>query len=656
MIVCTNCGFHNDDDDRFCGGCQEYLDWTGTAATTIAEEDHDAPEPDEADPKGLVERVLDRLGGDDDGAPPESAARPGSDASASGPGADGGPDEFDTAAITAETAVRVERVAAEAARVAEEARRSEEAAAAASEQAREAAAAAQRAREEAAEQANARARRLEELTDAVETAEGGAATDAGETADASAPDASVDGESNAGQAASTTIPAAPALGPDGPSESPPPQPPPPPDTDRLAALRAEQAAAQEQARAAEEARRAEDEAAEDARRQAEAAAAAEQEAARVAAAEAEAAERARRAAAMVARPRSPSSSRTDGEGATPAEGRQDGPGPSKPSRRRRRTSRPPASEATARQATEGAEAGDESHGPGAVRPDVARSRRTVDRREPPTRKLRPGDQVCGTCGEGNAPERNFCRRCGDDLAETEVVRQSWWRRTFTREPAPPPAAGTRPDAAGSGGRGLGRRARGARRGILGTIGSVGRVVAMVMIAAAALGIAAVPAWRDAATDRVSGIFTSARRLVVPDPVPVTPIDVTASSEQTDHPAEFAIDNTLNRWWAEDAPADDEARLLVEFAEPVDIAAFGITPGVAPPEPFVEHPRPRRLHLVFSNGTTMDVDVVDDHEFQSFDVDGADGVTSVDIQVTAEWPSQTDSDDVAITTVEFRTLR
>lgn len=179
---------------------------------------------------------------------------------------------------------------------------------------------------------------------------------------------------------------------------------------------------------------------------------------------------------------------------------------------------------------------------------------------------------------------------------------------------------------------------------------------MVMIAAAALGIAAVPAWRDAATDRVSGIFTSARRLVVPDPVPVTPIDVTASSEQTDHPAEFAIDNTLNRWWAEDAPADDEARLLVEFAEPVDIAAFGITPGVAPPEPFVEHPRPRRLHLVFSNGTTMDVDVVDDHEFQSFDVDGADGVTSVDIQVTAEWPSQTDSDDVAITTVEFRTLR
>jgi hypothetical protein len=48
--------------------------------------------------------------------------------------------------------------------------------------------------------------------------------------------------------------------------------------------------------------------------------------------------------------------------------------------------------------------------------------------------LNPGDLICGKCGKGNAPTRNFCSRCGASLAESEVVKTSWWRRLFGRKP------------------------------------------------------------------------------------------------------------------------------------------------------------------------------------------------------------------------------
>ena len=39
----------------------------------------------------------------------------------------------------------------------------------------------------------------------------------------------------------------------------------------------------------------------------------------------------------------------------------------------------------------------------------------------PTRRLRPGDLICGQCGEGNPPVRRFCGRCGDSLDRKSVV-------------------------------------------------------------------------------------------------------------------------------------------------------------------------------------------------------------------------------------------
>jgi hypothetical protein len=61
--------------------------------------------------------------------------------------------------------------------------------------------------------------------------------------------------------------------------------------------------------------------------------------------------------------------------------------------------------------------------------------------------LNPSDLICGRCGKGNAPTRNFCSRCGTSLAESEVVKTSWWQRLFGRKPKEH-KAGARPGKGG----------------------------------------------------------------------------------------------------------------------------------------------------------------------------------------------------------------
>ncbi|TNU73291.1 zinc ribbon domain-containing protein [Miniimonas arenae] len=58
----------------------------------------------------------------------------------------------------------------------------------------------------------------------------------------------------------------------------------------------------------------------------------------------------------------------------------------------------------------------------------------------------PGDLVCGSCGAGNAPTRKFCRRCGASLVDAAVQgRRSWWSRLWRPEPKAAPKAGYRPN-------------------------------------------------------------------------------------------------------------------------------------------------------------------------------------------------------------------
>ena len=48
MIVCTRCGYQNEDTDTFCGSCAGFLEWSGEK---VAEEQPEAPPAAEAEPE-----------------------------------------------------------------------------------------------------------------------------------------------------------------------------------------------------------------------------------------------------------------------------------------------------------------------------------------------------------------------------------------------------------------------------------------------------------------------------------------------------------------------------------------------------------------------------------------------------------------------------
>lgn len=660
MIVCSNCGFENEADSRFCGGCQEFLEWTGKAvdAEPVALEVVEEPEEEH---RGLVERVVDRLRPEDEVA--DAPIPVGAAAAASGDVAGATTAAADPAVtLAAEAAARAELEAAEAEAQQKEAEERAAAQTQATERARRHAEEAEKARLEAEELARQEAEAAERIRAELEAAQQARQeAEAQLKAEAEAAEKARQ-EVEARRAEATAVAA---------------------DTEAQEAEEARQRQEAEQARQEAEAKlqaerdameqaTAELERAESARKAAEAraqaeaaaaesaaAAAAEAEKSRLAAEEkakeeARAAEQARRAAALVARPKPTPVVAPTPTGPTGAVAPQP-PGTTKPTkstRPRRRPETTPAGDAQSEPQIMTA-----ATGPTAVKPDKTRVKPTqAKKREAPTRKLRPGDLVCGQCGEGNVPERNFCRRCGNALAEAEVVTSPWYKRIVPKRKPKAYEAGTRPGRGGTkGAKGAVRGAQGLRRKVMGPIGKVTRVLMFVAFAAGLVGITFRPSLRTELMDRAGDVFGSVRQVIAPSFERVAPIGATASSSLGDHPPEHAIDDTSNRWWAEGAEGDGVGEsLMVTFAEPVDIAVVGVTPGAADAEEFVAQPRPRTLHLVFDTGVSVDLDVADQREFQTFDVD-ATGITSVQVQVLEAWPGQAGS-DLSITTLEFRTKK
>ena len=64
MIVCKQCGHHNEDNDTFCGSCGKFLEWTGERVAVAEPE----PPPPVAEPEpepvhlGLIDRVKQAVG------------------------------------------------------------------------------------------------------------------------------------------------------------------------------------------------------------------------------------------------------------------------------------------------------------------------------------------------------------------------------------------------------------------------------------------------------------------------------------------------------------------------------------------------------------------------------------------------------------------
>ena len=76
MIVCKQCGHHNEDSDTFCGSCGKFLEWTGERVIVAQPEPEPAPAPEpEPEPArvGFMDRVKQAVGMEDEAPPPPAA-------------------------------------------------------------------------------------------------------------------------------------------------------------------------------------------------------------------------------------------------------------------------------------------------------------------------------------------------------------------------------------------------------------------------------------------------------------------------------------------------------------------------------------------------------------------------------------------------------
>jgi hypothetical protein len=279
--------------------------------------------------------------------------------------------------------------------------------------------------------------------------------------------------------------------------------------------------------------------------------------------------------------------------------------------------------------------------PDAVTPQEAQRKPPQARRQPPTRKLRPGDLVCGDCGEGNAQTRKFCSRCGYSLAAADIVRTPWWRKLFRRG-AKVRKSGERPRRSGRGGK--------SKAGLLvsGTVKLVRRVVAIALLLGGIVYGLFAP-FRGWVNERAIDVKAGVEDIFFPtyEPVhaaapPVAPLQVKG------FPAEQALDGASDSAWAAPLGGKREPVIEVTFGRRVDLAQLIVHNGQK--EDFKGRARAQRLHLVFDTGRTADVTLADAPDAQTMDVEG-EGVTSVEIHVTGTFKSMS-GNEVAISELEF----
>jgi hypothetical protein len=280
-------------------------------------------------------------------------------------------------------------------------------------------------------------------------------------------------------------------------------------------------------------------------------------------------------------------------------------------------------------------------------PQVARARAIAVTKTAPSRRLQPGDAICGNCGEGNAPSRKFCSRCGDSLVQAEHVKPRWWHR-FRRTRGPKTVKlGDAPGKA-AGGRSL-HAPRPGFKHFLVQVYRKARIVVAAAIVVAGVIYGVYPPFRT----QVNSIFSSEKNkisaIVDQKFVPVHAVKCTANAQVKGHPAALACDGFFNNYWLAPWSSSPEPTLTLTFAHPVTITRLILYNGAF--GRYVQDGRPSSLHLVFSNDESYTIIPQDTPQAQTFTVKHALLIKSVVIQITSTYQG-TVANNVAISQIEL----
>lgn len=286
--------------------------------------------------------------------------------------------------------------------------------------------------------------------------------------------------------------------------------------------------------------------------------------------------------------------------------------------------------------------------PTEMAPQAARTRPIAVTKTKSSRRLRPGDLICGECGEGNAPARKFCSRCGDSLVAAEIVRMPRWRRLLPRHGPKIVVIG---DQRRPGGTGVSVRKAGPDIGHgLRRVYRIARLAAGVAALCAATLYGAFPPFRNT----VNGEFTSVRQKassIVSSRtlVPVHAVKVTANLQVAGHPGTNAVDGFTNTYWLATWSSGHEPVLTLNFGRAVTLERMILISGAS--GNYTADSRPATLNLVFSNDESYTVVPEDTPKQQTLAIHNAVLVNSVQIQIGSVYPGLSSS-GVGISDIEL----
>jgi hypothetical protein len=299
-------------------------------------------------------------------------------------------------------------------------------------------------------------------------------------------------------------------------------------------------------------------------------------------------------------------------------------------------------------------------GPGAVRPGDPASLAPQAPKRPlkviektkPSRRLQPGDLICGECGEGNAPVRKFCSRCGSSLAQAAVVKKKWWQRIFPQRKQKVLEAGQRPGRDG---------VKKKRKFALQPILRVARPVIGGLLLLGGILYAIYGPFRSFVNEKYTSAKDAVLDVIQQDPQSVRPVAIAANTEppsttpcdQVDtNLACKVIDQKTNTFWTFPPPTESlTPTLTLQFDRPVNIDRIIVHNGAG--DEFTNFGRVTELHFVFEPGNTSDDVAIDDvPDAVEYEVEDGQQVTTVQVQITEVINASTPGANIALTELEF----
>ena len=270
----------------------------------------------------------------------------------------------------------------------------------------------------------------------------------------------------------------------------------------------------------------------------------------------------------------------------------------------------------------------------------------------PTRRLHPGDRICGQCGEGNPPVRKFCSRCGEELSNAEVVRAKWWTRLLFWRRTRSLEAGTRPGQRGVK-QGGGARAMRAYRRI--------RLVVGTVLMTFSLAYAAVGPFRGvvnrtveppltSVTDSVKGWWTSITNGY--DDLAV--FSYGPSDALPEHQPDQLFDGSNSTYWAARWTKKDRPQVVFFFKDAEDLDAV-VVHACNIPDDEPDLLRPKQLNFRAGSSNNETIDVANSPDPQTLKFDSLTTLRKVTLTVTDVYPQQ-GVRNVGICRIELKTRK